>query len=70
MDSLLAKAGVDDDRLDETGPTQMHNILEIMRKEQTIYNLVFHELIRQTTVDCAERGELLAKLRDRSVAGS
>lgn len=31
--------------------------------EQHIYNTVFHEVIRQVTVSCAERGQLLAKLR-------
>lgn len=31
--------------------------------EQNIYNTVFHEVIRQVTVSCAERGQLLAKLR-------
>ncbi|CAI9575048.1 unnamed protein product, partial [Staurois parvus] len=35
--------------------------------EQNIYNVVFHELIRQVSVECMERGELLAKLRQRYV---
>ena len=26
---------------------QMHNLLSLIKKEQDIYNLVFHELIRQ-----------------------
>ncbi len=34
------------------GIFQMHNLLELMKKEQDIYNLVFHELIRQ--VGCAK----------------
>lgn len=25
----------------------MHNLLELIKKEQNIYNIVFHELIRQ-----------------------
>jgi len=25
----------------------MHQLLELIRKEQNIYNIVFHELIRQ-----------------------
>lgn len=42
---------------------QMHKLLHILKKEQTIYNTVFHELIRQVSVDCADRGELLSKIR-------
>ena len=30
--------------------SQMHNVLEVVRKEQDIYNIVFHELIRQVRV--------------------
>lgn len=41
----------------------MEGLLELVRVEQNIYNLVFHELIRQVSVNCAERGQLLAKLR-------
>ena len=26
---------------------QMHSLLELMKKEQNIYNIIFHELIRQ-----------------------
>lgn len=37
--------------------------MELVRVEQNIYNIVFHEVIRQVTVSCAERGQLLAKLR-------
>ena len=43
----------------------MHNLLELVEKEQTIYNVVFHELIRQVSVHCIERGQLLAELRRR-----
>ena len=43
----------------------MHNLLELIEKEQGIYNIIFHELIRQVSVQCAERGELLAELRKR-----
>lgn len=33
---------------------QMHNLLELIKKEQNIYNIVFHELIRQVSCsyDC------------------
>lgn len=41
----------------------MEGLLELVQVEQNIYNIVFHELIRQVSVSCAERGELLAKLR-------
>lgn len=46
-------------------PPQMHKLIELIEKEQTIYNVVFHELIRQVSVQCVERGELLAELRRR-----
>lgn len=41
----------------------MESLLELVQVEQNIYNIVFHEVIRQVTVNCAERGQLLAKLR-------
>lgn len=41
----------------------MEGLMELVRVEQNIYNIVFHEVIRQVTVSCAERGQLLAKLR-------
>jgi hypothetical protein len=44
---------------------KLHNLLEIIKKEQDIYNIVFHEVIRQVTVECKERGEILGKLRER-----
>ncbi len=44
---------------------QIHNLLEIIKQEQDIYNIIFHEVIRQVTVECKERGEILAKLRER-----
>uniref|UniRef100_A0A8C8RC96 Axonemal dynein light chain domain containing 1 n=1 Tax=Pelusios castaneus TaxID=367368 RepID=A0A8C8RC96_9SAUR len=68
MDSMLQKAGVDDEQIGITGPSQLHNVLEVLKTEQNIYNIVFHELIRQVSVDCAERGELLSKLRQRYVS--
>ncbi|XP_078605454.1 axonemal dynein light chain domain-containing protein 1-like isoform X2 [Branchiostoma floridae x Branchiostoma japonicum] len=65
MDDMLTKVGVEDDELEVKGPTQMHNLLELIRKEQKIYNIIFHELIRQVSVECSERGELLSNLRQR-----
>ncbi|NXP08383.1 AXDN1 protein, partial [Thinocorus orbignyianus] len=66
MDSMLEKAGVDK-LIRVTGPLQLHNVLQLMKAEQNIYNIVFHELIRQVSVDCMERGQLLSKLRQRYV---
>ncbi|NXL68282.1 AXDN1 protein, partial [Chordeiles acutipennis] len=67
MDSMLEKAGVDE-LIRVTGPSQLHNMLELMKAEQNIYNIVFHELIRQVSVECVERGQLLSKLRQRYVS--
>ncbi|KGL78129.1 Axonemal dynein light chain domain-containing protein 1, partial [Tinamus guttatus] len=68
MDSMLEKAGVDNKLIGISGPSQLHNMLELMRAEQNIYNIVFHELIRQVSVDCVERGQLLSKLRQKYVS--
>ncbi|XP_006867167.1 PREDICTED: axonemal dynein light chain domain-containing protein 1 [Chrysochloris asiatica] len=65
MDTMLERAGVENEEY--TGPTQMHKLLHMLKKEQTIYNTVFHELIRQVSVDCADRGELLSKIREKYV---
>ncbi|OPJ76850.1 axonemal dynein light chain domain-containing protein 1 [Patagioenas fasciata monilis] len=46
---------------------KLHEMLELIKAEQNIYNIVFHELIRQVSVDCVERGQLLSKLRQRYV---
>lgn len=45
MDALLKRVGAD--IVDLKGPTQLHNLLEIIKQEQDIYNIVFHEVIRQ-----------------------
>ncbi|XP_060065790.1 axonemal dynein light chain domain-containing protein 1-like [Ylistrum balloti] len=63
LGEMLERAGVNDAEKEIKGPTQMHNLMELIKKEQDIYNVVFHELIRQTSVECVERGELLADLR-------
>ncbi|KFO30683.1 Tudor domain-containing protein 5 [Fukomys damarensis] len=65
MDTMLERAGVEN--REYAGPTKMHQLLHMLKKEQTIYNTVFHELIRQVSVDCADRGELLSKIRERYV---
>ncbi len=63
MDSLLKRVGAD--IVDQKGPTQLHNLLEIVKQEQDIYNIIFYEVIRQVTVECKDRGEILSKLRER-----
>ena len=63
LDLMLEKSGCDDGADEIKGPTQIHNLLEIIKKEQKIYDLVFAELIRQVSIGCVERGQLLAKLR-------
>ncbi|KAI0239999.1 Axonemal dynein light chain domain-containing protein 1 [Lamellibrachia satsuma] len=65
MFEMLDKIGIDDEFEEVKGPTQMHSLLELMKKEQNIYNIIFHELIRQVSVHCIERGALLAEVRDR-----
>uniref|UniRef100_A0A087YD28 Axonemal dynein light chain domain containing 1 n=1 Tax=Poecilia formosa TaxID=48698 RepID=A0A087YD28_POEFO len=65
MDDMLEKAGVDQEDEELTDLCQLESLLELVKTEQNIYNIVFHELIRQVTVGCAERGQLLAKLRQR-----
>jgi hypothetical protein len=65
MEDMLQKAGVDNTDGDPEGPTQMHRLCELVKQEQAIYNLVFHELIRQISVQCSERGQLLSLLRQK-----
>lgn len=49
LDAMLVKSGVKDEEVEVKGPTQMHNLLEVIKKEQNIYNVIFHELIRQVS---------------------
>ena len=51
---MLEQAGVSrmQSDYDLCGPTNMHNLLELVQKEQDIYNVVFHELIRQVHECC------------------
>ncbi|KAG7513581.1 hypothetical protein JOB18_011935 [Solea senegalensis] len=65
MDDMLEKAGVDQQTEELTQLSQMEGLLQLVQVEQNIYNIVFHEVIRQVSVNCAERGQLLAKLRQR-----
>lgn len=39
--------------------------LSDIEKEQTIYDTILHEIIRQVTVECADRGILLEKVSRR-----
>ncbi|XP_065179825.1 uncharacterized protein LOC135810270 [Sycon ciliatum] len=64
MATMLKQAAIDDE-IQMNGPTQVHNLLELTRKEQDIYNVCFHEVIRQVSVECVERGQILADIRDR-----
>ncbi|XP_053369418.1 axonemal dynein light chain domain-containing protein 1 [Clarias gariepinus] len=68
MDDMLEKAGASQELEEVKGISQIQGLLELVRVEQNIYNIVFHELIRQVSVECIERGQLLAKLRHRYVA--
>uniref|UniRef100_UPI0037E81456 axonemal dynein light chain domain-containing protein 1 n=1 Tax=Semicossyphus pulcher TaxID=241346 RepID=UPI0037E81456 len=65
MDDMLLKAGVDQQSEELTELSQIERLLELVQVEQNIYNIVFHELIRQVSVSCRERGQLLSKLRQR-----
>jgi len=60
LDAMMAELGTNEEEL---GPSQVHNLIELVKKEQNIYDAIFYELIRQVTVECKERGELLSKLR-------
>ena len=53
---MLEQAGVSRMQSDSDfrGPTNMHNLLELVKKEQDIYNIVFHELIRQVAIKLHE----------------
>ncbi|XP_027724377.1 axonemal dynein light chain domain-containing protein 1 [Vombatus ursinus] len=65
MDMMLEKAGVDAEK--SVNATQMHRLLEVLKTEQNIYNTAFHEIIRQISVECSDRGELLSNIRQRYV---
>ena len=41
---MLEESGVHDDSVEVKGPTQIHNLLELIKKEQNIYDLVFSEV--------------------------
>lgn len=64
LDDMLKRAGIDE-KAESIAQTEMHSLIEIIKREQDIYNVIFHELIRQVSVDCIERGRLLANIRHR-----
>lgn len=39
--------------------------MKLVKEEQKIYNIIFSEVIRQVSVECIERGTVLAELRKR-----
>ena len=39
--------------------------MKLVKEEQKIYNIIFSEVIRQVSVECVERGTVLAELRKR-----
>lgn len=72
MISLLKRAGVASDQTEEKESSQnekdgnqIENLLNIVKNEQKIYNIVFNEIIRQVSIECVERGAVLAELRNR-----
>ncbi|XP_037081646.1 uncharacterized protein LOC119102381 [Pollicipes pollicipes] len=65
---LLLEAGMGEHLsqtvLEKRTDSEVEKLVELVRAEQDVYNIVFHEIIRQVTVDCTERGEILSELRD------
>ena len=37
---------------EEKAPTQMHALIALIKQEQDIYNIIFHEIIRQVQTLC------------------
>ena len=62
LDVMLEELGAEDVG-NNLAQSQIHNLIEMVKKEQNIYDAIFYEIIRQVTVGCKERGELLSKLR-------
>ncbi|XP_063422973.1 axonemal dynein light chain domain-containing protein 1-like isoform X3 [Mytilus trossulus] len=65
FNKMMIKLGITETDVEVKGPTQIHNLLELIKKEQSIFDTIFSELIRQTTIECAERGELLSAVRNK-----
>ena len=41
---MLKKSGVDDESVEINGPSQIHHLLELVKKEQKMYDLAFSEV--------------------------
>lgn len=55
-----AREGENPERQPQSGPTQLHRLLELVREEQNIFNIVFHEIIRQVcTCQVGAEGSLV-----------
>lgn len=52
MESVLEQLGARGE-LHLKGPTQMHRLLELVKAEQNVYNVLFFEIIRQVSQDDA-----------------
>lgn len=65
FNKMMIKLGITETDVEVKGPTQIHNLLELIKKEQSIFDTIFSELIRQTTIECAERGELMSEVRNK-----
>lgn len=50
MESVLEQLGARGE-LHLKGPTQMHRLLELVKAEQNVYNVLFFEIIRQVSWD-------------------
>ncbi|CAL8255020.1 unnamed protein product [Merluccius merluccius] len=67
MEEMMEKAKIHEQTEELTDLSQMGALLELLKVEQNIYSVVFHELIRQVSVHCAERGLLLDRIRKQYV---
>ncbi|KAJ3599718.1 hypothetical protein NHX12_033674 [Muraenolepis orangiensis] len=68
MEEMMEKAGIHQQTEELTDLSQVGALLELLKVEQNIYSVVFHELIRQVSVHCAERGLLLDRIRQQYVS--
>ena len=62
MDAMLKE--LETEKTD-TGPSQVHNLIEIVKKEQNIYDSIFYELIRQVWLEIPKKIQSLKLLGNR-----
>lgn len=62
MLQLLEEIGAEESG---TYPSELHLFLDVVQKEQRIYDQVFSEIIRQVSLNMVERGTVLSELRKR-----